>query len=123
LVIEGEGQVAKTVAGRAGQKPSSKLTPPPSHQGDTKLITLLADAYAARKLVLAHSETPLADLANQQGKCHKHLAKLVEISCLAPDIVEAVVRGKQPSSLTATTMRTKVLPISWAEQRILFEMS
>jgi DNA invertase Pin-like site-specific DNA recombinase len=123
LVIEGEGQVAKTVTGRAVTKSSSKVTPPPSHQGDTKLISLLAEAYAARKLVLAHSETPLADLANQHGKCHKHLAKLVEISCLAPDIVEAVVRGKQPSSLTATALRTKVLPISWNEQRILFEMS
>jgi hypothetical protein len=99
------------------------LTQPPSHQGDTKLITLLADAYEARKLVLAHPDTPLADLAKQHGKCHKHLAKLIEISCLAPDIVEAVVRGKQPSSLTATKLRTEVLPISWDEQRILFEMS
>jgi hypothetical protein len=95
------------------------LTPPPSHQGDTKLITLLAEAYAARKLVLTHPDTSLADLAKQHGKCHKHLAKLIEISCLAPDIVEAVIGGKPPSSLTATALRSIQLPLAWDQQRAL----
>jgi hypothetical protein len=112
LVIESEGPTPFI-------KPSSPTMP----QCDDKLVALLADAHAARKLVLAHPDTPLADLAKQQGKCHKHLAKLVELSCLAPDIVTAVLDGKQPGSLTVTTLRTKVLPISWDEQRILFEMS
>jgi hypothetical protein len=123
LVIEGEGQIAKTVTGRAVTKSSSKLTQPPSHQGDPKLITLLTEAYAARKLVLAHPHSSMGDLAKQHGKCHKQLAKLIEISCLAPDIVTAVLDGKQTGSLTVTKLRTKVLPISWDEQRILFEMS
>jgi hypothetical protein len=114
LVIEGEGPTPTPFI-----KPSS----PAMLQCDPKLIALLAEAYSARKLVLAHPHSSLGDLAKQQGKCHKQLAKLVEISCLAPDIVEAVIGGKQPSSLTATALRTKVLPISWDEQRILFEMS
>jgi len=119
LVIEGEGQVAKTVTGRAVSKSSSKLTQPPSHQGDTKLITLLADAYEARKLVLSHPDTPLADLAKQQGKCHKQLAKLIEISCLAPDIVTAVLDGKQPESFTVKKLRSTQLPLAWDQQRAL----
>jgi hypothetical protein len=117
LVIEGEGQIAMTAAGRAVSKSSSKLTQPPPHQGDTKLVALLADAYAARKLVLAHPDTPLADLAKQHGKCHKHLAKLIELSCLAPDIVEAVIRGKQPESLTVRKLRSTQLPLAWDQQR------
>jgi hypothetical protein len=107
------------VTGRAVSKSSSKLTQPPSHQGDPKLITLLAEAYAARRLVLAHPDTPLADLAKQHGKCRKHLAKLVEISCLAPDIVEAVIGGRQPSSLTAMTLRSTKLPLAWNRQRAI----
>jgi hypothetical protein len=119
LVIEGEGQIAKTVTGRAA--PTAPLarakSPSPQHHRDTKLIALLADAYAARKLVLAHPHSSLADLAKQHGKCHKHLAKLVEISCLAPDIVEAVIDGKQPGSLTAMTLRSIQLPLAWDQQR------
>jgi hypothetical protein len=119
LVIEGEGQIAKTVTGRAVSKSSSRLTPPPSHQCDTKLIALLAEAYAARKLVLAHPHSSLADLAKQQGKCHKHLAKLVEISCLAPDIVTAVLDGKQPESFTVKKLQSAQLPLAWDQQRAL----
>jgi hypothetical protein len=49
LVIEGEAQIPGTAA-----KSSTPTAPAPQHQGDTKLIALLADAYEARKLVLAH---------------------------------------------------------------------
>ena len=114
LVIEGEVQIPKTAA-----KSSTPTAPAPQHQGDTKLIALLADAYQARKLVLAHPGTSLADLAKQQGKCRKHLARLIELSCLAPDIVEALVHGKQPGSLTAAKLRSVVLPISWGQQHAL----
>jgi DNA invertase Pin-like site-specific DNA recombinase len=112
LVIEGEGPPLK-----APVKPSSPAVLSSDHQRDTKLIALLADAHAARKLVLAHPDTPLADLAKQHGKCRKHLAKLIELSCLAPDIVEAVIGGKQPSSLTATALRSIKLPLAWGQQR------
>jgi hypothetical protein len=112
LVIEGEGGLAKTPV-----KPSPPAVLPSDHQRDTKLIALLADAHAARKLVLAHPDTPLADLAKQQGKCRKHLAKLIEISCLAPDVVEAVVGSKQPSSLTAGKLRSTQLTLAWDQQR------
>jgi hypothetical protein len=83
------------------------------------LIALLADAHAARNLVLTHPDTSLADLAKQHGKCRKHLAKLVELSCLAPDIVEAAIGGKQPSSLTVRKLRSTQLPLAWDQQRAL----
>jgi DNA invertase Pin-like site-specific DNA recombinase len=118
LVIEGEGGLAKTPV-----KPSPPAVLPSDHQRDTKLIALLADAHAARKLVLAHPDTPLADLAKQHGKCRKHLAKLIELSCLAPDIVEAVIGGRQPSSLTAAKLRSTQLPLAWRQQRLLLEIS
>jgi hypothetical protein len=110
LVIEGEGQ-----APASSVKPSSPSTP---HR-DEKLVALLTDAHAARKLVLAYPDLSLADLAKQQGKCRKHLAKLVELSCLAPDILTAILSGKQPNSLTASRVRSVELPIAWDEQRAL----
>jgi DNA invertase Pin-like site-specific DNA recombinase len=123
LVIEGEGQVPKTGAVAAILNPSAPVAASPQRQPDAKLIALLAEAHSARKLVLAYPETSLADLAKQQGKCRKHLAKLIELSCLAPDIVMAILAGKQPSSLTASRLRSVELPMTWAEQRALFQIS
>jgi hypothetical protein len=42
---------------------------------------------------------------------------LVALSCLAPDIVTAIVEGKQPEQLTANRLMSIALPLSWAEQR------
>ncbi|WRH77252.1 MAG: recombinase family protein [Sphingobium sp.] len=123
LVIEGDGPPSTALAGPAGPKPSAQVALSQQRQRDTNLIAVLAEAHAARKLVLAHPYTSLAELAKQQGTSSKHLAKLIELSCLAPDIVTAILAGKQPSSLTTTKLRTAAIPVSWAEQRTLFQIS
>lgn len=103
----------------AGEGEAIQLVPTPKPARDDKLITLLAEAHAARRLVLESPERPLAELAKQRGKCRKHLSQLIELSCLAPDIVEAVLAGKQPGSLTTAKLRSSSLPLSWNEQRAL----
>jgi DNA invertase Pin-like site-specific DNA recombinase len=109
LVIEGEGQPMTPA-------------PKPQAQRDDKLVALIAEAHAARQLVLDNPDTSLADLANQQGKCRKHMAKLVELSCLAPDIVSAIMAGKQSAALTVQRLKAEELPLTWSEQRAQFEM-
>ena len=103
----------------AGEGQPITLVPPPKPARDDKLIALLAEAHAARQLALDHPKIALAELARQQGKCRKSLSQLIELSCLAPDIVEAVLAGKQPVSLTAAKLRSSTLPLSWNEQRAL----
>ncbi len=40
------------------------------------------------------------------------------LGLLAPDIVEAILAGRQPIELTAKRLkRIRDLPVSWAEQR------
>lgn len=44
--------------------------------------------------------------------------RLIRLAFLAPDIVAAIVEGRQPTDLTATRLsRWKNLPLGWAEQR------
>ena len=108
LVIEGEGQALKPAP-----KPAPKVAP---HR-DEKLVALIAEAYAARQLVMDNPDTPLADLAKKHGKCRKHLAQLVEMACLAPDIVTAILAGKQPAALSMQRLKAEALPLCWTEQR------
>lgn len=121
LVIEGNGQLSLASSEPATVTGSftNAILPVSQPQRDPQLIALLTDAHAARKLVLAYPDTSLADLAKQQGKCRKNLAKLIELSCLAPDIVTAVLACRQPSSLTASRLRSVDLPMAWDEQRAL----
>ena len=95
--------------------PSVPSTPP--RQRDEKLVQLVAEAYAARKLVLEHAGQSIAAIAAAQGRCRTRLAKLVGLSCLAPDIVTAIVEGRQPATMTAKSLAAIDLPMRWQDQR------
>lgn len=48
------------------------------------------------------------------------LSRLLPLALLAPDIVEAIIEGRQPVDLTVSRLkRTPELPASWTEQRRL----
>ena len=86
-------------------------------QRDPKLIALIADALAARKLIEENPNLSIASIAEENGRCRTRLGNLIRISCLAPDIVQSIVEGKQPSSLSAKTFTRNPLPNDWAAQR------
>jgi site-specific DNA recombinase len=83
------------------------------------LIGLLDEAHAAAELLSVNPELPLAKIAAQQGKCRTRFGKLVALSCLAPDIVTAIVQGRQPATLGARRMMQLTLPVDWAGQRAM----
>ena len=88
-----------------------------------KLVALLAEARRARELVLAKPEQSIASIAKEQGRCRARLTRLVTLSCLAPDIVTAIVEGKQPQHLSPNRLTSIELPLSWTEQRIALGFS
>ncbi len=93
------------------------LSAPPQPRRDERLIALMAEAFQARELVLMHPGRSTASIAAEHGRCRTRLAKLVELSCLAPDIVTAIVEGRQPETLTVRRLRATTLPLEWAQQR------
>ena len=88
----------------------------PAHR-DEKLIALMAEAHQARQLVLSNPQHSLARIASDHSRCRTRLGRLAALSCLAPDIVTAIVEGRQPEHLTASRLATIPLPLSWPAQR------
>jgi len=84
---------------------------------DEKLVSLMAEAYAARQLILANPDKSIASIAASVGKCRARLGKLASLACLAPDIVTAIVQGRQPAQLTRRSLLEAELPLAWADQR------
>jgi len=95
-------------------KESAQASPP---RRDDKLVALIAEAHKTRKMVLEQPDKSIAALASENGKCRTRFGKLVRLSCLAPDIVTAIVEGRQPEALTANRLSKTELPLAWPEQR------
>lgn len=90
---------------------------------DEKLVALIAEAHTAAELLKKSSGRSIADIASDAGRCRTRLAQLIALSCLAPDIVTAIVEGCQPPSLTPRSLLGCELPLAWSEQRALLGFS
>ncbi len=93
----------------------------PAANRDEHLITLMAEARAARDHVLAAEPATLDVIASSHGHSRKHYSRLVRLGWLAPDIVTAILDGRQPAKLTRQQMLSAdALPHRWDEQRAMF---
>jgi hypothetical protein len=58
----------------------------------------------------------ITDLAEQEGVTDAYVCRLLPLTCLAPDIVEAILDGRQPKGLRLVAMLGNG-PLAWDEQR------
>ena len=84
------------------------------------LLDVVADAIAARRLVLASPELSLNQLAKREGRCRTQLARLLRLSWMSPRIIEAIAEGSQPKGLTRRGLLICDMPVDWADQERQF---
>ena len=94
------------------------LAAPKAHR-DERLVQLIAEAHAARTEVLAMDDTSLVRAAAALGCCRTRLGNHLRLSFLAPDIVEAILAGRQPKALTRKRLASINLPADWHQQRTM----
>jgi site-specific DNA recombinase len=81
-------------------------------------VRLLVRANASRDQLLADRSLTLEDIAKTEGVVPPYATRLFRLTVLAPDIVSAILSGKQPPELTARRlMDDPRLPLDWNEQR------
>ena len=82
---------------------------------DAVLLKLLTHAFAARDALLSGTHDLLTS-----DYSPLHQSRLARVSYLAPDIVAAIIEGRQPPSLSGRRLlRTANLPLDWQGQRAL----
>ena len=57
----------------------------------------------------------ITDLAEKEGMTDAYVCRLLPLTCLAPDLVEAILDGRQPKGLRLAEMLSTG-PLSWEEQ-------
>ena len=60
-----------------------------------------------------------ASIAKKLRLNERYVCHIFRYAFLAPDIVEAILDGRQPHDLTLEKLKNNI-PMSWAEQRRLF---
>jgi hypothetical protein len=83
---------------------------------DDALIKVLVKAHRWRRRIESGRAKSITDLAAQEGVTDAYICRVLPLTCVAPDIVEAILDGRQHDGLTVATLLHNVPPI-WAEQR------
>ena len=88
----------------------------PAMEPDPVLLKLLAHAGAAREAITTGTSDPMVSNYSK-----RHLWQLLRLNWLAPDIITAIIEGRQPPSLTGRRLlRAADVPLSWEGQRRYF---
>ena len=105
---------------RGGRKlimaPEGSAAPAPKPRRDDTLIKALVRAHRWRRKIESGQAHSITDLAEQEGVTDAYVCRLLPLTCLAPDIVEAILDGRQPRGLRLAEMLGNG-PLEWGEQR------
>jgi DNA invertase Pin-like site-specific DNA recombinase len=85
---------------------------------DTSLIRLLVRAKKIGKRLFETGSPTLEDIARDEKMSPSYATRLARLTFLAPDIVAAILAGRQPADLTANKLMVDTrLPLDWRDQR------
>jgi hypothetical protein len=105
---------------RGGRKliitPEGATALSPKPRRDDTLVKALVRAHRWRCRIESGRAKSITDLAEQVGVTDAYVCRVLPLTCLAPDVVEAILDGRQPKGLRLAEMLGNEL-LGWDEQR------
>lgn len=83
-----------------------------SHKADNTLVKALARAFRWKRMLESGEFISSAELAEREGIAPSYLTRVLRLTLLEPDIVEAVLDGTQPPEVTLDRVMREV-PQQW----------
>lgn len=91
---------------------------------DPKLIRLVTRSQDWAMRLISGRAKSVGEIAETEKVTSTYVTRLAHIGLLAPDLIQAIVQGKQPPTLTAHILANLgTLPLDWNEQRRLLGFS
>src|ERR671924_2243754 len=84
--------------------PEGAAVPTPKPSRDETLVKALVRAHRWRRRIENGQAKSITDLAEQEGVTDAYVCRLRPLTCLAPDIVEAILDGRQAKGLRLAEM-------------------
>jgi hypothetical protein len=88
----------------------------PARRPDETLLKALARAQRWRRQIENGQARNLGEIAEAEKLGTSYVSRIFRLTLLAPDIVEAILDGRQPRTLQLANLM-KDLPVEWARQR------
>ena len=106
---------------RGGRK---EILPPPNGNGREPrtspvykpLAVAVARAHRWEELLEQGRFSSINELADAVGVDRGYVGRLLNLTLLAPDIVEMILDGREPSGLSLRQLN-RIMPLQWNEQR------
>lgn len=113
-------RVPLTLRKRGGRKqvvlPDGGSWGAPRARVDNTMVKAIARAHRWRRLLESGEFASSRELAEVEKINDSYLARVLRLTLLAPDIVEAILDGRQPGEMTLAKMMGP-FPIAWPQQR------
>ena len=82
---------------------------------DNSLVKALARAFRWKQMLESGEFATIAELAEREGIAPSYMARVLRLTLLAPDIVEAILNGTQGPGVTLARVLESI-PLEWCEQ-------
>lgn len=90
-------------------------------RADNKLVKALARAFRWKRMLESGEFATIAELAEREGIAPSYMTRVLRLTLLAPDIVEAILDGKQGSEVTLAQV-LEPFPLTWQHQSLHFSL-
>jgi len=87
-----------------------------ARKADNTLVKALARAFRWKRMLESQEFATIAELAEREGIAPSYMTRIVRLTLLAPDIVEAILDGRQGPEVTLARV-LEPFSLEWAEQR------
>ncbi|WP_444453001.1 hypothetical protein ACTTAI_18790 [Rhodobacter capsulatus] len=87
-----------------------------SPRTDNTLVKALARAFRWKRMLESGEFATIAELAEREGIAPSYMTRVLRLTLLAPDIVEAILVSRQPTKFQLDDLLV-AFPGEWEEQR------
>lgn len=102
---------------RVVSPPGATAWMPPRTEINSPLLHALVRAFYWQSLLDEGHYGSVNELARAYGKNASYVAAVLRLTLLAPDIVEAILDGRQPPTIQLQPLMRSGVPDDWEEQR------
>ena len=86
---------------------------------DNTLVKALARAFRWKRMLESGEFASISELAEKEGIAFTYMARLMRLSLLSPELVDAVMDGRHPANITLANLMDP-FPADWKEQHALW---
>ena len=80
------------------------------------MVKAIARAHRWRRMIETGEYATIAEIAAAEKINETYVGRVLRLTLLAPDIIEAILGGRQPAEMTLAVLMRR-FPVGWTEQR------